>query len=96
MQSRIGWIRHLISKLLRVSNLPLIYLATDETAWELLNASKVSKQELYFVKQNYEIFSTEISAREKLRQKNVGPHKGVIGSKIGRPSGSGPSVGEFL
>ncbi len=26
---------------------------------------KQSKQELYFVKENYEIFSTEVSAREK-------------------------------
>ncbi len=34
----------------------------------------VSKQELYFAKRNYEIFSTEISAREKLRQNNAGPH----------------------
>ncbi len=28
---------------------------------------KVSKQELYFAKENYEIFSTEVSAREKTR-----------------------------
>ncbi len=27
----------------------------------------LSKQELYFVKENYEIFSTEVSAREKTR-----------------------------
>ncbi len=38
------------------------------------------KQELYFVKENYDIFSKEISAREKYRQKNARPHQGVIGS----------------
>ncbi len=42
--------------------------------------SKVSKQELYFVKENYEIFSTEVSAREKQGQNSGGPHQGVIGS----------------
>ncbi len=40
----------------------------------------LSKQELYFVKENYEIFSTEVSAREKQGQKCGGPHQGVIGS----------------
>ncbi len=30
-----------------------------------LASKQVSKQELYFVKENYEIFSTEVSAREK-------------------------------
>ncbi len=42
--------------------------------------SKYSKQELFFVKENYEIFSTEVSAREKQGQNNGGPHQGVIGS----------------
>ncbi len=40
----------------------------------------VSKQELYFVKGNYEIFSTEVSAMEKQGQNSCGPHQGVIGS----------------
>ncbi len=35
------------------------------------------KQELYFVKENYEIFSTEVSAREKQEQNSGGPHQGV-------------------
>ncbi len=39
--------------------------------------SKLSKQELYFVKK-YAIFGTDISAREKRRQNISGPHKGVI------------------
>ncbi len=34
----------------------------------------VSKEELYFIKENYEIFSTEVSAREKQGQNNSGPH----------------------
>ncbi len=34
----------------------------------------LSKQELYFVKENYEIFSTEVSAKEKQGQNNGGPH----------------------
>ncbi len=38
------------------------------------------KQELYFVKENYEMFSTEVSAREKQGQNSGGPHQGVIGS----------------
>ncbi len=50
---------------------------------------QVSKQELYFVKENYEIFSTEVSAREKQGQNSDGPHQGVIGSlgisSVGRP-----------
>ncbi len=41
---------------------------------------EVSKQELYFVKENYEIFSTEVSAREKQGQNSGGPHQGAIGS----------------
>ncbi len=41
---------------------------------------KVSKQELFFVKENYEIFSTEVSAREKQGQNGGGPHQGVIES----------------
>ncbi len=49
----------------------------------------VSKQELYFVNENYEMFSTEVSAREKQGQNNGGPHEGVIGSlvvsSVGRP-----------
>ncbi len=40
----------------------------------------LSKHELYFVKENYEIFSTEVSAREKHGQNSGGPHQGVIGS----------------
>ncbi len=39
-----------------------------------------SKQELYFVKENHEIFSTEVSAREKQEKNSGGPHRGVIGS----------------
>ncbi len=50
---------------------------------------KVSKQELYFLKDNYEIFSTEVSAREKQGQNSREPHQGVIGSlgmsSVGRP-----------
>ncbi len=51
-----------------------------ELLFSLRIIKKVSKQELYFVKENYEIFSTEISAREKQGQKSGGPHHGVIGS----------------
>ncbi len=40
------------------------------------------KQELYFVKEKYEIFSTEITTRETLRQNNSGPHQGVTGSPV--------------
>ncbi len=40
----------------------------------------VSKQELYFVEGNYEIFSTEVSAREKQGQNSGGPHQGIFGS----------------
>ncbi len=50
---------------------------------------QVSKQELYFVKENYKIFSTEVSAREKQGQNDGGPHQKVIGSLVissaGRP-----------
>ncbi len=42
------------------------------------------KQELYFVKEKYEIFSKE---RETLRQNNSGPHQGVIGSPVISPVG---------
>ncbi len=45
-----------------------------------LNSGYVNKQELYFVKGNYEFFSTEVSAREKHGQNSGGPHQGVIGS----------------
>ncbi len=49
----------------------------------------VHKQELYFVKDNYEIFGTEVSAREKQGQNDGEPHQGVIGSlvisSVGRP-----------
>ncbi len=48
-----------------------------------------SKQELYFLKDNYEIFSTEVSAREKQGQNSGGPHQGVIGS-LGISSAIGP------
>ncbi len=37
-------------------------------------------KKLYFVKQNYEIFSTEASAREKHGQNSCEPHQGVTGS----------------
>ncbi len=40
------------------------------------------KQELYFAKENYEIFSTEVSAREKQEQNKGGPHQGVIASLV--------------
>ncbi len=33
------------------------------------------KQEIYFVKENYEMFSTEVSARGKQEQNSGGPHK---------------------
>ncbi len=62
--------------------------------------SKVSKQERYFVEENYELFSTEVSAREKQGQNNGGPHQGVIGS-LGSSSAVRPfwicsPVGEYL
>ncbi len=47
-----------------------------------LRLKEVSKQELYFVKGNYEIFSTEVSAKEKQGQNSGGPHQGVIGSLV--------------
>ncbi len=60
----------------------------------------VSKQELYFVKENYEIFSTEVSAREKQGQNSGEPHQGVIGSlgisSIVRPFEICSPVGEIL
>ncbi len=40
----------------------------------------LSNQGLYFVKENYEIFSTEVSARERQGQISGGPHQDVIGS----------------
>ncbi len=43
----------------------------------------------FLVKENYKIFSTEISAREKRRQNNSG-------SSVGRPFGICSPVGEFL
>ncbi len=43
-------------------------------------ACKVSKHELYFLKDNYEVFSTEVSAREKQGQNSSGPHQRVTGS----------------
>ncbi len=47
----------------------------------ILTLSKqVSKQDLYFVNESYEIFGTEVSAREKQGQNSGGPHQGVIGS----------------
>ncbi len=62
--------------------------------------SIVSKQELYFVKENYEIFSTEVSAREKQGQNSGEPYQGVIGS-LGISSAVRPfwiwlPVGEYL
>ncbi len=48
------------------------------------------EQELYFAKENCEIFSTEVSAREKQEQNKGGPHQGVIGSLVISP------VGELL
>ncbi len=66
--------------------------------WE--RVSKVSKQELYFAKENYEIFSTEVSAREKQEQNKDGPHQGFIGSlvvsSVGRPFWICSPVGEIL
>ncbi len=41
---------------------------------------KYGKQELYFVKENYAIVSTEVSAREKQGQNSGGLHQGVMGS----------------
>ncbi len=41
--------------------------------------SKVSKQELYFVKINYEIFSTEVSARENNVRTVVGHIRELLG-----------------
>ncbi len=52
-----------------------------------VKVSKVSKQELYFVKENYEIFSTEITARETIRQNSSEPHQGLIGSPVISPVG---------
>ncbi len=40
----------------------------------------LSKQELYFVKENYEIFSTEVSAKEQQGQNSGEPHQGLIWS----------------
>ncbi len=40
----------------------------------------VSKQKLYFVKENYEIFSTQVFAKEKQGQNSGEPHQGVVGS----------------
>ncbi len=37
------------------------------------------KQELYFVNENYDIFSKEISAREKYRSTMLGHIKGLLG-----------------
>ncbi len=34
------------------------------------------------MKGNYEIFSTEVSAREEQGQNSGGPHQGVIGSLV--------------
>ncbi len=47
---------------------------------QTIDESKVSKQELYFVKENYEFFSPEVSAREKQGHNSGGPHQGLIGS----------------
>ncbi len=55
-----------------------------------VNISKASKQELYFVKENYEIFSTELSAREKQGQNNGGQIKELLGLLEFHPS-----VGHF-
>ncbi len=52
--------------------------------------SKVSKQELYFVKENYEIFSTEDSARENKDRTTVGHIKELLGLLYFHPS-----VGHF-
>ncbi len=47
----------------------------------------VSKQELYFVKENYEIFSTEVSAREKNKGRTVVSHiKELLGLLEFHPS----------
>ncbi len=55
--------------------------------WDFYHFFKLSKQELYFVKENYEIFSAEITARETLRQNTSGPHQGVIGAPVISPVG---------
>ncbi len=55
----------------------LFLLKTGQESGALVNAvfiSKVSKQELYFVKENFEIFSTEVYAREKQGQNSGEPH----------------------
>ncbi len=39
----------------------------------------ISKQELYFVKENYEIFSSEVSARENKDRTVVGHIKELLG-----------------
>ncbi len=63
-------------------------------------SKKVSKQMLYFVKESYEIFSTQVSAKEKQGQNSGEPHQGVIGS-LGispavRPFWICSPVGEYL
>ncbi len=53
----------------------------EETACgDTIKLFLLSKQELYVVKENYEIFSTRVPAREKQGQSSGGPHQGVIGS----------------
>ncbi len=51
------------------------------------------KQEFYFVKPNYEIFSIVISAREKLRQNMLGYTKGWLGQLVGESFSVAVGVG---
>ncbi len=67
---------------------------------DFFSRKKVGKQELYSVKENFEIRSKEIFAREKWRQNNAGLHQGVIVSLViscvGRPFWICLPVGEIL
>ncbi len=63
---------------IRCSNIVMKHLIEDRLMFRYI--SKVSKQELYFVKEHYEIFSAEVSAREKQGHNSGGPHQGVTGS----------------
>ncbi len=84
------------SFLISISQKELV-LVTFTRRWHV---GFLSKQELYFVKDNYEIFSTEVFARENHGQNMGEPHQGVIGSlwisSIVRPFWICSPVGEFL
>ncbi len=72
---------------IRCANIVMKPLIEDLVVFRYI--SQVSKQELYFVKENYKIFSAEVSAWEKQGQNSGGPHQGVTGSlrisSVGRP-----------